>query len=97
MTGGRHVSQYPQPAKRINALEGLERPSRNALAANPVVPIASGDEIALKLMCPPVLPIAHLRVRAVEVRDGHLGRVEYQFTGGSRRVFKKTLVNSVCP
>src|ERR1700675_2090782 len=84
MTDRRYISQYSQPTKWIIALEGLQRPLRNALAANSVVPVAASDEIAGEFVCPAVVSIAHLRVRAIEFCDGNLRRVENKVCAGRR-------------
>src|SRR5512144_1949284 len=42
----RSVGEKPEPAERINALVGLDRAGRHALAADAVKAVATGDEIA---------------------------------------------------
>src|SRR5579863_8305466 len=73
-----NVGQNPEPAKRIDALEALHRFRRDAMAADAVIAVAAGDEIARQFMCPAVARVAHRGMRAVEPVDAHILCLEYQ-------------------
>ena len=47
VVGRRHLGQHAQPAERILPLEGLQRAFRDGPAADAVIAVAAGDEVAV--------------------------------------------------
>src|ERR1019366_5694718 len=55
----RRLREHAEPAEGIDALEGLERALGDALAADAVVTVAAGDEVAVQLVLGAVLAKAY--------------------------------------
>ena len=61
---GLRVRKHAEPAKRVDALESLQRRRGHALAADAVEAVAAGKKIAFDLVRRAVLAVAHARPRA---------------------------------
>ena len=63
----RRLRQDPEPAERIDPLEGLDRRRLDAGAADAVKAVAAGDEVAGDLVADAVLDVSDARMIGVEI------------------------------
>src|SRR5512142_108978 len=68
----RHLGEQPEPAEGVHPLELSTLIRRYRRAADAVVTVAAGDEIAVQLVTRPAMGVAHPRTRRTPVVQDHV-------------------------
>ena len=69
------IGEQPEPAERVDLLIGRDGRIRHGLAADAVIAVAAGDEVAVDPLRDTVLHIGDVGRRAVEIMDGDIRRL----------------------
>ena len=77
--------QDPEPGEWVNELVLGQHPVGNRRAADPVKPVAAGDEVTLKLVLAAVGGIGDPRLVGLEVADDNVGDLESDLPAALRQ------------
>ena len=91
------VGQKPEPAEWIDLLICGDGRFRHRFPADPVVTVASGDEIAVNPVRDAILHIGDIGRRALEIMNGDIRRLINGIASGGVANITQILVTSVWP